>query len=115
MRKVQSTIRRRLDQAAEVELEPRVPPHAQNDHLAVELPPSEQLIDVVPFSHRWPTTRQEPMYPMGVSRLHHNSVGEDGTVEYTECLQATGKDNLGVMPMNACYGCCFMRSASTFL
>jgi hypothetical protein len=41
--------------------------------------------------------------------------GEDGMDEYIERLQATGKDDVELMPTNACYGCRLMRSASTFL
>src|ERR1017187_9874898 len=41
MRKVQSALRHHLDQIAEAELVAQIPAHAQDDHLAVEVPPSK--------------------------------------------------------------------------
>jgi hypothetical protein len=52
MRKVQSALGHHLDQIAKAELVAQVSAHAQNDHFAVEMPPSKQLFDVIQFTHR---------------------------------------------------------------
>src|SRR5580692_12080124 len=59
MRKVQSALRHHLDQIAEAELVAQVPAHAQNDHLAVEMPSPKQLLDAIQFAHRWSPTLQD--------------------------------------------------------
>jgi hypothetical protein len=43
MTKVQSALGNHLDQIAKAELVAQVPAHTQNDHFAVEVPPSKQL------------------------------------------------------------------------
>src|SRR5665213_2321880 len=47
MSKVQSALRHHLDQIAEAELVAQIPAHAQDNHLAVEMPPSKQLLDTI--------------------------------------------------------------------
>ena len=61
MSKVQSALGHDLDQIAEAELVAKVPANAQDDHLAVEMPPSKQLLDAILFAHRWPSTLQMPL------------------------------------------------------
>src|SRR5665213_2912796 len=61
MRKVQSALRHHLDQIAEAELVAQVPAHAQDDHLAVEMPPSKQLLDTIQFAHRWSSALQRSL------------------------------------------------------
>jgi hypothetical protein len=65
MREQQSAFRHHLDQIAEAELVAQIPPHAQDDHLAVKVPPSKQLLDALQFAHCWASTIQRPMYPTG--------------------------------------------------
>src|SRR5664279_4427207 len=67
--KVQSALRHHLDQIAKAELVAQIPAHAQDDHFAVEVPPSKQPLDAVQFAHRWPSTLQRPMYPTGRDRF----------------------------------------------
>jgi hypothetical protein len=66
---VQSALRHHLAQIANAELVAQIPAHAQDDHFAVEVPPSKQLRDAVQFAHRWPSTLQRPMYPTGRGRF----------------------------------------------
>jgi len=56
MSKMQSALRHHLGQIAEAELVTQIRPHAKDDHLAIEVPPSKQLLNVVQFAHRRPST-----------------------------------------------------------
>lgn len=59
MSKMQSALRHHLDQIAEAELVTQIPPHAKDNHLAIEVPPSKQLLNAVQFAHRRPSTIQD--------------------------------------------------------
>src|SRR5664279_624025 len=65
MREVQSAFRHHFDQIAKAELVAQIPAHTQNDHLAVKVPPSKQLLDALKFAHRCASDIQRPMYPTG--------------------------------------------------
>src|ERR1039458_37406 len=59
MREVKFALRHHLDQIAEAELVAQVPAHAQDDHFAIEMPPSKQLLYAVQVAHCWPSTLQD--------------------------------------------------------
>jgi hypothetical protein len=52
MREAQSAFRHHLNQIAEAELVAQILAHAQDDHFAVKVSPSKQLLDAVQFAHR---------------------------------------------------------------
>ena len=67
---MQSTFGHHLYQITKAELVAQVPAHAQDDHLAVEVPPSKQIFDAVQFDRRWSSTLQRPLYPNRRDHFH---------------------------------------------
>src|SRR5262249_13433705 len=58
MRHRQAALGHHLYQVAQTELEPQIPPHAQDDDFAVELPTFEQLRYRLQLAHRRPQPDQ---------------------------------------------------------
>jgi hypothetical protein len=56
MGKIQSAFSHHLDQIAIAQLETEVPTHAQNDHLAVEVPTRKQLFHAAQIAHKRSST-----------------------------------------------------------
>jgi hypothetical protein len=61
--KMQSAFHHHLDQITEAGLVAQVPAHAQDDHLAVKVPPCKQLFDAAPLAHRWSSTLRKTNVP----------------------------------------------------
>ena len=57
MRQRQPALGHHLDQVAEAELVARVPAHAQDDDLAIEMQTVERLVDALPLANASPSTR----------------------------------------------------------
>jgi hypothetical protein len=52
-----------LDQVPEAELVAQLPADAQDDHLAVKVPPCKQLFDATQLAHRWSSTLRKTNVP----------------------------------------------------
>jgi hypothetical protein len=55
MRQRQAAFRHHLHQVSQAQFESKIPAHAQNNHLAVEVPAFEQLVDALLLAHCRPS------------------------------------------------------------